>query len=1170
MTILDFGNTWWGQKWLQALRYIDYSNRLPRGKAYARNGYVKNVGINQNTVNARVQGATMSPYRIKITIPEFPEYKKEIILKIVTENPFFLSKLLAGELVPDLYDALNVKGIILFPSRWGEIDAYCSCPDSALPCKHIASVIYIMANEIDRNPFLVFDLHNFDIRNELKKLGYDIVKDTSENIRTIESFLHEEKEEIPTVDMAAVNDIDFSKIPDLKDQLLQLLPDNPIFSPELDFKKTLQNTYNTVSRKLNVNIEKLKYLNKPLQTTEEYRDLIIVLNNNMSIHEGEIRSQRNKIQFRDSSIDGLIGYLEQMKPNRPQDYTYEINALYMIYRFCIKLLEKGAYIPDMIKTEENKFKILWFPALFNEEVKNVFEKIKKLVGADFLRLEMRHNDYKKTFHMLRENQILLLCSVFITEFIKLIHFNYESKKINLLFFNGAPFIVSKFEEREIPNTINLWLSRFHMRRKDFVPLIKIDDRKDEFVIEILVENIQNQVASMIKLKDIMENSEYIHIKAHILKTLTLLSEYFPQIEKIIASGGKDKVVIAPNELVNVFFRILPVIRFIGIPILLPKGLKEIIQPNISLSLSKKKGVQTVSYLSLDKMLEFNWQIALGNQLLNTDEFLKLVKGLSGIVKLKGQYVYLNENEIKKIIANTERTPRLSSNEVLQTILTEEYWGSKIKFTEDVHELMLKLAKPDAVELPEGLTGSLREYQKRGYEWMLKNTNLGFGSIIADDMGLGKTCQVLAMLLKLKQDKKLRKGKILVIAPTTLLTNWGKEILKFTPDLKYFIYHGQNRKLENDDYDMLLTTYGIIRQESEKFSKHKWKVVVIDEAQNIKNPHTAQTMAVKKLKSEIRIAMSGTPVENRLTEYWSIFDFVNAGYLGNLNRFKENFALPIEQDRNKAKLEQFKQITAPFVLRRLKADKTIIADLPDKIEIDEYCNLTQEQTGLYQNVLNQIMKDINSKEGIERKGLVFKLMTALKQICNHPAHYLKKKDASPELSGKIDMLFTLLEDIYANDGKVLIFTQYKEMGDLLTRMIEEKFQTQPLFLHGGIPRKSRDKMVDSFQNEKYIRTFILSLKAGGTGLNLTAATNVIHYDLWWNPAVEAQATDRAYRIGQNKNVMVHRLISQGTFEEKINDMIKKKKELADITVSSGEQWIGSLSNDELKQIFKLDI
>jgi SNF2 family DNA or RNA helicase len=291
-------------------------------------------------------------------------------------------------------------------------------------------------------------------------------------------------------------------------------------------------------------------------------------------------------------------------------------------------------------------------------------------------------------------------------------------------------------------------------------------------------------------------------------------------------------------------------------------------------------------------------------------------------------------------------------------------------------------------------------------------------------------------------------------------------------------------------------------------------------------------------------------------------------LGTLNKFKDEFIKPIELDRSKAHLEHFKKITAPFILRRVKTDKSIIQDLPDKIETDEMCTLTKEQSALYQNVVEQMMKQIESEEGIARSGAVFKLMISLKQICNHPSNFLKKDSIDPNLSGKCQMLLSILDNIYENGEKTLIFTQYKEMGDLLGKLIKEKYHSEPLWLHGGCSRKKRDMMVEDFQNKPHVKTMILSLKAGGTGLNLTKANHVIHYDLWWNPAVENQATDRAYRIGQKSNVMVYRFITQGTFEEKINEMIKAKKELADLTVGTGENWIGDMSNQDLKEIFSL--
>jgi SNF2 family DNA or RNA helicase len=346
-------------------------------------------------------------------------------------------------------------------------------------------------------------------------------------------------------------------------------------------------------------------------------------------------------------------------------------------------------------------------------------------------------------------------------------------------------------------------------------------------------------------------------------------------------------------------------------------------------------------------------------------------------------------------------------------------------------------------------------------------------------------------------------------------------------------------------------------------------VVIDEAQNIKNPETNQSKAVKMLNAGSYIAMSGTPVENRLTELWSIFDFVNRGYLGTQRDFIKNFAIPIEKFRNREKIHKLRKATAPFLLRRIKSDREIIKDLPDKTVKNEYCYLSKEQAALYQQVTESMMREIEQGEGIARKGLIFKLMTALKQICNHPVQYTKKGKAGRSHSGKTEKALSLIENIISDGKKALLFTQYREMGELLMELVREELHEEPLFFHGGLPRRKRDGMVENFQNNgKATPLMIISLKAGGTGLNLTAASNVIHYDLWWNPAVEDQATDRTYRIGQTQNILVHRLISLGTFEEKIDEMLTAKKELADLTVASGESRLSELSNKELRELFTL--
>jgi len=410
---------------------------------------------------------------------------------------------------------------------------------------------------------------------------------------------------------------------------------------------------------------------------------------------------------------------------------------------------------------------------------------------------------------------------------------------------------------------------------------------------------------------------------------------------------------------------------------------------------------------------------------------------------------------------------------------------------------------------------------------------------------------------------------LVIAPTTLLSNWKAEIEKFAPGLQAVIFHGATRSTNFKGVDVVITTYGIARTDNEKFKKQKWHSLVIDEAQNVKNAETAQTKAVKKITADIKIAMTGTPVENRLEEYWSIFDFVNPGYLGTTYWFNEEYAKPIEINQDKKRLEKFRKITSPFIMRRVKTDKSIISDLPEKIENNQYCNLSKEQASLYKSMTTDLLKEVEEAEGINRRGLILKLLTILKQVCNHPANYLKNTDhIAAEQSGKTMLLLQLLETIYENNEKVLIFSQYKEMGGLLRTLIQEHFGKKALQLHGGNTRKERDDMVKAFQNNPINDTFILSLKAGGTGLNLTAGNHVIHYDLWWNPAVEAQATDRAFRIGQQKNVMVHRMITKGTLEEKIDDMLRSKKQLANLAVANGEKWIGELSDNEIKQLVAL--
>ena len=472
------------------------------------------------------------------------------------------------------------------------------------------------------------------------------------------------------------------------------------------------------------------------------------------------------------------------------------------------------------------------------------------------------------------------------------------------------------------------------------------------------------------------------------------------------------------------------------------------------------------------------------------------------------------------------------------------------------------------DVPHTLTGDLRPYQKIGYSWLVQNIRYGFGSILADDMGLGKTIQILSAILYYKENNLLEDKTALIIVPPTLISNWENEIKKFTPDLTYFIYHGSNRTFPLETYDIILTSYGVVRLDLDMFVDQRWFLCIIDEAQNIKNPNTEQTKAIKSVDARSKVALTGTPIENKLMDYWSIFDFTNKGYLSTKDDFKRQYVMPIEKLEDEETLDDLRTIAKPFVLRRLKTDDDIKKELPEKFINDIYCTLSKKQIKLYNAILDEIFFDIENSKGIQRKGIILKILTTLKQTCNHPAQFLDIKNPKISESGKMELLVDILSNILDANEKVLIFTQYVEMGKLIQELISKKFKQEVLFLHGSQTRIEKANVIDTFQEDENYKILVATLKTGGTGLNLTAAQNVIHYDLWWNPAVENQATDRVHRIGQENDVMVYRFITKGTLEETIDAISKHKTDLASKSIVSDETFLTEMTNEELKEVLKL--
>ena len=734
------------------------------------------------------------------------------------------------------------------------------------------------------------------------------------------------------------------------------------------------------------------------------------------------------------------------------------------------------------------------------------------------------------------------------------------------------------------SAISEWLDEIYIGKYTLLPEFEIykGSGDDEYILKINIKDKTND--EKFRVDDIYndtahfsnyENSEAIEL---IEKQLNYIARYYPEIAELFEEGHNFELKMNLNGVYKIIAQISYYLQKASVDVVLPEGIDNIVTPRASINakvktarLGELRDILTANGASdstLNDMFEFSYTIAIGDDKLTPEEYEELTKNARGLIKYKEHYVLIDPAENAKLLDKV-KNPRLDGKtkmDILHAALSSQIDDYDFDYDEAFANILKDLTKTEEVPPPESLHGVLRPYQERGFKWLYTNIKKGFGCCMADDMGLGKTIQVISFILKQKETGEL-KNPALVVCPTTLLGNWVKEIKMFAPVLKTSVYHGLEREIDTKA-DIIITTYAILRIDVEKIKKQKWSMLIVDEAQNIKNPDTSQTQAVKAVKSGIKIAMTGTPVENKLTELWSIFDFINRGYLGSLRDFQKSYAIPIEKFKQNNRAEKLRLAISPFVLRRLKTDKTIISDLPEKVVLNEYCYLSKMQAALYQSVLDNLMTDISKLNGINRRGMIFKLITALKQICNHPYQYLKSGDMSKEMSGKSEHLVSITKNILENNEKTLIFTQYKEMGSILMSILNDELGITPLFFHGSLNRSQREDLIKDFQENSDSNVMILSLKAGGTGLNLTAATNVIHYDLWWNPAVEEQATDRTYRIGQEKNVMVHRFITIGTFEEKIDEMITNKKDLANVAVFEGEKVITELSDEEIYKIFSL--
>ncbi|WP_245931772.1 DEAD/DEAH box helicase [Actinokineospora auranticolor] len=622
----------------------------------------------------------------------------------------------------------------------------------------------------------------------------------------------------------------------------------------------------------------------------------------------------------------------------------------------------------------------------------------------------------------------------------------------------------------------------------------------------------------------------------------------------------------------------------GFGVLLPAWSRTSSAVGLRLTTTSRGAAGTVTRttpLARNQLVDYRWDLALGDATLTERELRDLAAAKVPLVRVRGQWVQVDQRRLSAAMAFLERSRsgQMSVGDVLDLagMADDESlpvpvvgiggfgWLADL-LSGDVEATL------EPAETPEGLHAELRPYQRRGLAWLAFLDRLGLGACLADDMGLGKTIQLLALEVLTRADAVV--PPTLIVCPMSLVGNWQREAEKFAPGLRVYVHHGANRltgeKFSNAiaDVDLVVTTYAVATRDAEKFADLGWHRIVLDEAQNIKNSASRQSQVLRALPARHRVALTGTPVENRLAELWSIMDFANPGLLGPLTRFRARFAVPVERHGDEDAAARLRRITGPFVLRRVKTDPSIIDDLPDKLEMKQFCNLTTEQATLYRAVVDDMLAKIEEAEGVQRKGLVLATMTKLKQVCNHPAHFLGDGSRVADRSGKLARLEETLEEVLAEGDRALCFTQFAEFGGMLVPHLAARFDTEVAFLHGGTPKRQRDAMVERFQSGTGPSIFLLSLKAGGTGLTLTAANHVIHLDRWWNPAVEDQATDRAYRIGQRRDVQVRKFVCIGTLEERIDAMIEDKKALSRLVIGSGENWLTELSTAELRELVTL--
>ena len=896
-----YGRTWWGEQWLQALTQIDNENRLPRGRTYANRGAVLDLDVRDGRVRARVQGSRPRPYEVDIGVPATPAADAARLVKRLAGDAGLIGRLLNRELDPAVLQEAQRLSIPVFPARWSDLDMRCSCPDWAVPCKHLAAVIYLLSREIDGDPFLVFSLRGLDLPGLLRLHGVHIDGDAVADLPSAAQALFDGGASVATPDGAlpphdasALAGLDFTTLPDLREPLWQVLPANPVFFRAGDFREVARRVMARLARHARQAMEAPPRPEDDVPLPEGRLQL--------TVDEGG-RLTMSGVQCAARALNTwpeLLQAVASVPPAQLDDLPPELVALHTLRLMALHLLAQGAVVPQVFTFDASTVGLRWCAAELDATVHGM---VARVAGALPPQLVLRRRG-RKSEPLDAAVQARLLLSALLDHFMHAASAASTERaaddKVLVLFFGSGRARFDGPGEGAVGGSIHAWLERLHLARQPHTPVLRIED--DEagaaFALSLAVADDASALQKPTPLSKVLSAPAWAGRRPAILKTVALLAQFHPPLNDYVRAGARKPLAVTSQALAPLLFDTLPALRLMGIRTLLPRALERLLRPRLSMQI-KAKSSSAAGFLKADAVFSFDWKVSLGDERITPAEFERLLGKATGIVRFRGQYVYLDPAEIEQLRARLSRPAPLPGTELLRVALAGEVDGAPVGLNKAAEKLVHQLTNTDDVGCPKGLHATLRPYQQRGYAWLWRNARLGLGSVIADDMGLGKTLQVIALLQRLKEDGALEEARALVIVPTSLLTNWQKEVQRFAPRLSVGVFHGAKRELAKERPDVLLTTYGVARSEAPVLKAMSWRLVVIDEAQNIKNPEAAQSRAVKSIPAGGFVAMSGTPVENRLSEYWSIMDFAQRGYLGGPTHFAREYATPIQVHRDAA-------------------------------------------------------------------------------------------------------------------------------------------------------------------------------------------------------------------------------------------------------------------------------